>query len=63
MEVLAIARQLGYPIELIHVPDWHNIDTGSKFGNSPLKAAIQTFPDIIKIKWGLMWGKYKKAAQ
>lgn len=63
MEVLAIARQLGYPIELIHVPDWHNIDTGSKFGNSPLKAAIQTFPDIIKIKWGLMWGKYKKAVK
>lgn len=62
MEILAIARQQGYPIELIHVPDWHNEEKGSKFGGSPLKAAIQTFPDILKIKWGMLRGKYKKAS-
>jgi dolichyl-phosphate beta-glucosyltransferase len=67
MEVLAVARQLGYQIDTINVPDWKDVQhgetdktklSGSKF--SALKAAIQTFPDLIKIKWGLMSGRYKK---
>ena len=65
-EALKEREKLANEGKVLHhylIDDWHNIDTGSKFGNSPLKAAIQTFPDIIKIKWGLMWGKYKKAAQ
>lgn len=68
MEVLAIARQLGYQIDTINVPDWQDVQhgetdktklSGSKF--SALKAAIQTFPDLLKIKWGLMTGRYKKS--
>lgn len=67
MEVLAIARQLGYQIDTINVPDWQDVQHGeadktklssSKF--SALKAAIQTFPDLFKIKWGLITGRYKK---
>ncbi|MDQ5943369.1 MAG: hypothetical protein QG675_137 [Patescibacteria group bacterium] len=67
MEVLAIARQLGYQIDTINVPDWKDVQhgesdktklSGSKF--SALKAAIQTFPDLLKIKWGLISGRYKK---
>ena len=67
MEVLAVARQLGYQIDTINVPDWKDVQhgetdktklSGSKF--SALKAAIQTFPDLLKIKWGLMSGRYKK---
>lgn len=63
MEVLAIARQMGYQIETIDVPDWQDIKEGSKVSSSKFsaaKAALQTFPDLIKIKWGLMSGKYKK---
>lgn len=63
MEVLAIARQMGYQIETIDVPDWQDIKEGSKVSSSKFsaaKAALQTFPDLIKIKWGLTTGKYKK---
>jgi len=67
MEVLAIARQLGYQIDTFDVPDWHDVQhgeddkqklSGSKF--SALRAAFQTFPDVVKIKWRLVRGKYKK---
>lgn len=61
MEVLAIARKLGYQIDQIKVPDWHDVEVGSKIaGTSAIKAALQTFPDLIKIKWGLITGRYKK---
>lgn len=46
MEVLAVARKLGYPIELIDVPDWRDVVEGSKIsGNGAMKVAIQTFGD------------------
>lgn len=66
MEILAIARQLGYQIDTIQVPDWHDVQHGetdkeklsaSKF--SALRAAFQTFPDLLKIKWRLITGRYK----
>ena len=61
MEILAIARKLGYQIDQIKVPDWRDVEVGSKIaGTSAVKAALQTFPDLIKIKWGLMTGRYKK---
>lgn len=61
MEILAIARKLGYQIDQIKVPDWHDVEEGSKIGGTAAaKAALQTFPDLLKIKWGLMTGRYKK---
>lgn len=61
MEVLAIARKMGYSIELIDVPDWHDVVEGSKIsGHGAMKVALQTFLDLLKIKWGLMTGRYKK---
>ena len=63
MEVLAVARKLGYPIELIDVPDWRDVVEGSKIsGNGAMKVAIQTFGDLLKIKWGLIIGKYNKVS-
>ena len=63
MEVLAIARKLGYSIHLIDVPDWKDVVEGSKIsGNGALKVALQTFGDLLKIKWGLMSGRYKKVS-
>lgn len=61
MEVLAIARKQGYPIELIDVPDWKDVIEGSKFATSGLKsvkAAVRTFGDLLRIKWGLLTGRY-----
>jgi dolichyl-phosphate beta-glucosyltransferase len=63
MEVLAIARKLDYPIELIEVPDWRDVVEGSKIsGNGAMKVAIQAFVDLLNIKWGLIIGRYKKVS-
>lgn len=61
MELLALARKFGYKIELIDVPDWKDVEEGSKIGGTAaLKAAIQTLPDLISIRWGLLTGRYNK---
>lgn len=61
MEVLAIARKQGYPIELIDVPDWKDVVEGSKISGSAMKSmrvALRTFGDLLQIKWGLITGQY-----
>jgi len=61
MEVLAIARKKGYTIGLIQVPDWQDIKEGSKIsGTSPIKASLQTFGDLLRIRWQIIRGRYKK---
>lgn len=63
MEVLAIARKQGYPIELIDVPDWKDVIEGSKISGSGLKSikvALRTFLDLLQIKWGLITGQYRQ---
>lgn len=60
MEILAIARKRGYSIGLIDVSDWRDIKEGSKIsGSSPIKASLQTFQDLIRIRWGFLRGRYK----
>lgn len=60
MEVLAIARKRGYSIGIIDIPDWQDIQEGSKIsGSSPIKASLQTFGDLIRIRWGFLRGRYK----
>ena len=61
MEILAIARKKGYNIGLINVPDWRDIKEGSKIsGTSPIKASLQTFGDLLRIRWQIIRGRYKK---
>lgn len=61
MEILAIARKKGYAIGLIQVPDWQDIKKGSKIsGTSPIKASLQTFGDLLRIRWQIIRGRYKK---
>ena len=61
MELLALARKFGYKIDLIEVPDWKDVKEGSKIGGAgAFRAAAQTLPDLISIKWGLMTGRYNK---
>lgn len=59
MEALAVARKLGYRIDLIDVPDWHDVAGGS-FGGKAIKSTLQTFGDLIRIKWWLITGRYNK---
>ncbi|MBI2797780.1 glycosyltransferase [Candidatus Saccharibacteria bacterium] len=60
MEALAIARRLGYRIDTISVPDWHDVAGGS-FGGKAIKSTLQTFFDLVRIKWWLITGRYNKA--
>lgn len=61
MEILAIARKKGFTIGLIQVPDWQDIKEGSKIsGTSPIKASLQTFGDLLRIRWQIIRGRYKK---
>lgn len=61
LEVLAIARKLGYGIEIIDTPDWHDVKTGSKLGGrEAIKAALQVFFDLINVKFGMLTGRYRQ---
>lgn len=53
MEILAIARKLGYPIKEVAV-DWYDAE-GSSVKKS---AALKTLKELIAIKWNLMRGRY-----
>lgn len=61
MEILALLRKNGHEIVLIEVPDWRDVVVGSKIsGHGAAKVAIQTFGDLLRIKWGMMIGRYRK---
>ncbi|MCC7543374.1 glycosyltransferase [bacterium] len=66
MEILAVARKLGYSIELIEVPDWKDVVEGSKIsggsGFKSLQVALQVFIDLLSIKLGLLTGRYRKVS-
>jgi len=63
LEALALARRYHYPITIFEVKDWHDVKTSSKLGGAKaLKAAFSVLPDLIKIKWGLWTGKYRRPA-
>ncbi len=60
MEALALARKFGYNIELIPTNDWKDPKSVGLVGDSNIKVAIQTFKDLLVIRWNLMIGKYRK---
>lgn len=63
MEVLAIARQLGYPIGFIQVPDWSDPkDHGEGLsGDSIVKVALGGFMDPFMIRLNIIIGRYRKS--
>jgi len=60
MELLAVARKLKYKVELIEADDWHDPKTEGLVGDSNAKAAIESGVDMLKIKWRLITGQYKR---
>ncbi|HEX3082058.1 MAG TPA: glycosyltransferase [Candidatus Saccharimonadia bacterium] len=63
MELLAIARQLGYKIQTIEVPDWSDPkehDDGLA-GDSIIKVALTGFLDPFSIRMGIWTGRYRHA--
>ncbi len=55
-EALAIARYLGYPFKEVGI-DWYN-DSASKVRAG--RDALRTLRDLLKVKWNLLRGSYRK---
>lgn len=62
VEVLGIARFLGYKIHTVEVPDWHDPKTEGNglVGESVLKVAIMQAKDPLIIRWNLLIGSYRE---
>ena len=58
VEILAIAKSLGYKIYYFNAPDWHDpkADTGGLSGESALKIAVKQATDPLKVRWNLWRG-------
>lgn len=61
LEILAIARKLGYGIETIPVPDWHDPKASDEgfVGDSAAGAALKVFKDLFTIRYNITLGRYK----
>lgn len=59
MEILAIARKLGYKIEIIPVPDWDDKPQGT-FENEVGSAALATLGELTMIIWRKLTGRYRQ---
>lgn len=59
MEVLAIARTLGYRVGTHDVPDWTDI-AGGTFGHAAVTGTLQTLRDLMVIKWRVVRGGYER---
>jgi dolichyl-phosphate beta-glucosyltransferase len=64
LEILAIARKLGYRIVTFDVPDWHDpkADNAGLTGDSASSAAIQTLQDLAVVRFRMWAGRYKHAS-
>jgi dolichyl-phosphate beta-glucosyltransferase len=62
VEVLSIARHLGYRIETFDANDWKDpkSEEGGLTGDSPLKVAIQEAKDPVIVRLNLWTGKYNQ---
>lgn len=58
MEILAIARRLGYRIHIIPITDWSD-KPGGTFEGQVGTAAIQTLGDLLAIWWRRLGGRYR----
>jgi dolichyl-phosphate beta-glucosyltransferase len=61
LEILAVARKLGYEVDVIETPDWKDPKVASVglVGDSAAQAALQVFRDLIRVRWNLMRGLYR----
>ena len=61
LEVLAIARKLGFTIETFNAPDWSDpkAHLDGLSSDSVTDAALQTFGDLIRVRLNLWSGVYR----
>jgi len=62
LEVLGIARQLGYKIDYFEAPDWKDPKAAGQglVGDSQLKIVLKGFMDPFKIRLNIWGGRYKR---
>ncbi len=60
LEILAVARKLGYKVETFPANDWKDPKTAGLVGDSAAGAALQVFRDLINVRWGLLTGRYRQ---
>lgn len=60
LEILAVARKLGYNIETFAAPDWKDPKATGLVGDSASSAALQVLRDMFKVRWGLITGRYRE---
>lgn len=60
LEILAVARKLGYAVDVIETPDWKDPKATSVglAGDSAAKAALRVFADLIRVRCNLIMGRY-----
>lgn len=61
LEILAVARKLGYEVEVIETPDWKDPKAagGGLVGDSAAQAALQVLKDLMRVRWNLMRRLYR----
>ena len=62
LEILALARKLGYAVAIIPAPDWTDPKASDEgfVGDSAMGAAIQVFRDLLRVRWNLIRGRYAR---
>jgi len=65
LEVLAIARKLGFKIKTFNAPDWFDpkAKVAGLSNDSVIDAAMQTFGDLIRIRLNLWTGAYRSPSK
>lgn len=61
LEILVIAKNLGYHIATVEAPDWRDPKalSGGLVGDSPMGAAWQVLRDLITVRLNLWRGRYR----
>lgn len=62
MEILKIARILGYKIDTFKANDWKDPKMVGLSGDSSIKTALQVFRDLLKIRLNALLGRYRNAS-
>lgn len=60
MELLLIAKKLGYSIETFPANDWNDPKINGLVGESAMSAAVGMFGDMLKIRKNALLGRYRK---
>jgi len=60
MEVLALARRLGYGIATFKAPDWTDPKASHEglVGDAAIGVALQVLRDLFKVRWNILRGRY-----